>query len=210
MSGYEEEVVVHRGARTAAIVTAVVAAVAVVVSVFATWWQNSGPTIEVEVGVASETNPALDAPLLDGSTFSAVELTLRGDFTAARVLHAASMLLGASVIFVGLALLAWALWRLRTTRSFDVVVSRTLGLFGGWLIVATVLAGALDVLSVRSAITELGTSATQQTGVDFLLLPDFSLTASILAAFTVGAILIVLAVFVRRGAQMQEELDEVI
>lgn len=205
-----EEVRVARGTQIVALVTAGVAALAVVLAGFVTWWRVSGPTFEVQVGIATEATPMLAASQLDASTFSAVELILRGDFATARWLQAGSLLLGYSVIFVGLGLLAWALWRLRVAHSFGRVVTRTLGLFGGWVIIATTLSSALSVLATRTAVSQLGLSDTQVAGSDLLLPPEFALTPPIQVALVVGALLIVLAVFVHRGAQMQEELDEVI
>lgn len=181
-------------------------------------------TLDVVTGAESD----LLAPWVDAAGYESVTLRVRDDLTSPRSWHALSLAMGYSVVVIGLALVSFLLWRLRTHRSFARAASWSLGGYGLWVVVAAVLQKLCENQSIRVLVEQLklptmpagegagdravdvAALAAAGENATFVRLPDFAVSPSMLIVASFGIVMIIAVILLGRAWRMQIELDEVI
>lgn len=126
-----------------------------------------------------------------------------------RLIQFVSHLMIVSVVVMGFALAAFVVMQIRRASYAARLVARFVAFFGAWVILATVASEIFRVVFVMRAVDLMGLP-TDVGEVVSIKLPEFALTANVLFAFSVGSVLIIGAMAIRRSIWVERELESVI
>lgn len=130
--------------------------------------------------------------------------------STSRWLEAVSLGVEYSPVIVALCLLGLIMWKFQSEIHMGKAISASILIFGLWMMISSVLAEGLRVLSLKVFIVEAELSTVPKENSVWILEPEMYISQEIILMSSIGLVFVAVAFLVKRGFKAELELESVI